>query len=246
MSRKLWLAAILALVAFARADAKDLLTRSGGGRVAPGGISFVQGKLGTYTGASAQSSISLTMNSAIGAGHTVICMTAWAPRTTPTISVSDGTNTYTVQDTIFGSGSRNTISTFVGTLGSPTTITTTFTGDVVDLPQMACVEYSGPTSIDGHAGQIQSNPGSAANAVSSNVTTASNNDTIVGLHLNNIGTNTITAGTGYTARVNDSGVGHWDMVIEDGTQSTAGNIAATFTASVGTGSSFLTEVVALH
>ncbi len=123
---------------------------------------------------------------------------------------------------------------FPNTTGGADTVTVTFAG-AVTYASLQCAEYSGVATsspLDQATSNSQTDPGTASNAVTSgNVTTTTNGQLIVGWSTALVvGTETITAGTGFTGRTNVFG----DTLHEDQVQSTAGVIAATFTNSLST------------
>lgn len=123
---------------------------------------------------------------------------------------------------------------YANTTAGADTVTVTFLG-AITYASLQCSEYSGVATsspLDKFASNSQTDPGTASNAVTSgSVTTTTDGQLIVGwTSALVVGTETITAGTGFTGRTNVFG----DTLHEDQVQATAGAIAATFTNSLAT------------
>jgi hypothetical protein len=123
---------------------------------------------------------------------------------------------------------------YANTTAGADTVTVTFAG-AITYASLQCSEYSGVATsspLDKFASNSQTDPGTGANAVTSgSVTTVTDGQLIVGWSTALIvGTETISAGTGFSGRTNVFG----DTLHEDQVQSTAGAIAATFTNSLAT------------
>lgn len=123
---------------------------------------------------------------------------------------------------------------YANTTAGADTVTVIFAG-AITYASLQCSEYSGVATsspLDKFASNSQTDPGTGANAVTSgSVTTTTDGQLIVGWSSALVvGTETITAGTGFTGRTNVFG----DTLHEDQVQTSAGAIAATFTNSLAT------------
>ena len=135
----------------------------------------------------------------------------------PAVNVTDGA-TYSLANYYF-----------LNTAGGADTVTVTFAG-AVTYASLQCAEYSGvatSAALDQATSNSQTDPGTAANAITSgNVTTTTNGQLILGwTSALVVGAGTVSAGTSYTGRINVFG----DTLFEDRVQASAGSIAATFT-----------------
>lgn len=136
---------------------------------------------------------------------------------TAAVSVTDGA-TYTLATYYF-----------LNTTGGACTVTVTFAG-AITYASLQVAEYSGiatSAALDQFASNSQTAPGTGANAITSgSVTPTTNGQLILGWTTAlTVGAGTVSAGTGFTGRVNVFG----DTLFEDQVQGTAGAIAATFT-----------------
>lgn len=118
---------------------------------------------------------------------------------------------------------------YANTTGGADTVTVTFAGTIT-YASLQCSEYSGVATaspLDQTASNIQTDPGTATDAVTSgSVTTTTNGQLIVGFSTALVvGAGTLSAGTNYTGRTNVFG----DTLYADRVQTSAGSIAATFT-----------------
>lgn len=123
---------------------------------------------------------------------------------------------------------------FLNTTGGACTVTVTFAG-AVTYASLQIAEYSGvatSAALDKTTSNSQTDPGTGANAITStSVTTVTNGQLILGwTSALVVGAGTVSAGTGFTGRVNVFG----DTLFEDQIQGTAGAIAATFTTNLST------------
>lgn len=186
-------------------------------------------------------SFSATFGVAVGSGNLVVGVVTWdsasGQGTLNTVTDNKG-NTYTISDSINSAGDTQQAASFsLGNVtGGPTVITANFTstGGGDHWITIVVSEYSGGPAAadfrDGHTGQLQTAVGTGANAISSgNITTTANGDLIWGATVSPTSTPTATAGTGFTLRGSD--ITNTFTYDEDQVQTTAGSIAATFTAS---------------
>jgi hypothetical protein len=250
----LLVAFITASIGVGPAGPNAILGPGSGGGGGPGGgtKTLVQAKLGVGTAGGGTSSDSVTFNVPITAGNTVVCAVmsylgggggAVGPAT-----ASDGTNSYTIGDTVLGTDGFSNMTTiwFVSTAGTPSTVTANWTTPTT-FTQLLCAEYhsTGAITLDGHTIQAQAAPGSGANAISSGaITTGSNGDEIIGFYANlSAGDQQPTAGTSFTLQLSDATL--WNLSLEDRTQTTAGSVAATFSQALGN-HNYLSAVVALR
>lgn len=144
------------------------------------------------------------------------------------VSITDDKgNTYTTVDSITDDGGTLVSFYLANITNGPQTITATFNTST-GFSYMGCDEYSNvalTSPLDAHSIQYQNSPGSGADGLSSNAaTTLTNGDLVYGATIATSG-NTVTAGTGFTQRLQTAD----GEASEDLIQSAAGNIAATFT-----------------
>ena len=174
----------------------------------------------------------------ITAGNMIIGAVGYGDVST-TVSVADTLgNTYTVSTVNADGGNLQYQRTFYAnsSTGGANTVTVTF-GTSVAYRRLYISEYSGLATAspnDGGTGQLQTSPGTGTDAITSgNIVTTVDGDLIWGITQNTSevdpGTGTLVAGTGYTQ---DAQVGTVIMRAEHKTQTTAGSVAATFTASI--------------
>jgi len=247
MFRLLWVARICALLwmsSAANAGFIMLPTSSGGGGGGPTAIQTVISALQ----ASPNTSVTVTL-SAVGAGHTIVCGIIWLTDATALSSVTDGTNTYTrVLDQGSGSGfARTTVAYSVSVSGSPTVITANW-GSAVSDSQIGCTEIATVTALDGTgAAQIQVNPGTSTDAVTSGTfTAATGSDYLWGFSTNTNSPAALTgAGTGFTQLAQDSNTANWGFTLE-GKVSGSGSVAATFTTPASSSQHWYTSALAFH
>lgn len=197
----------------------------------------VQGNLHS-NGAGASTTVAVTLGATVGSAHMLAVCVAWGNSLVSDVVNSitdDKSNTYTIVDTVRDATNSETfVSAYAFNItNAPITITATlnasrnFNGILVD-------EFSGiltTNPIDGHAMQVQAAPGTGANAITSgNFTTASNGDLIYGCNVDTAGPGDANSGTGFTQDLFLSN----GFVTEHKVQSSAGSVAATFTATTGT------------
>lgn len=130
---------------------------------------------------------------------------------------------------------------FLNTTGGACTVTVTFAG-AVTFASLQVAEYSGvatSSALDKTANNSQTDPGTAADAITSgSVTPTTDGQLILGwTSALVVGGSTVSAGSGFTGRINVFG----DILFEDQIQTSAGAIAATFTTTSAT-ADFITLV----
>lgn len=181
--------------------------------------------------------ITKAFTSNVTAGNMIIGAIGYENNTTVSVADTLG-NTYTVSAVNADGGNNQFQRTFYANspTGGANTVTVTF-GASIAYRRLYISEYSGLATAspnDGDAGQLQTSPGTGTDAITSgNIVTTVNGDLIWGITQNtgsaDPGSGTLVAGTGYTQ---DAQVGTVIMRAEHKTQTTAGSVAATFTASV--------------
>lgn len=118
---------------------------------------------------------------------------------------------------------------FHNTTAGANTVTVTFAG-AVTYASLQIAEYSGVATsspLDKTASNSQTAPGTGTDAITSgSVTTTTDGQLILGWTTAlTVGAGTVSAGTGFTGRINVFG----DTLFEDRVQSSAGSVSATFT-----------------
>jgi len=189
-------------------------------------------------GAGASTTCAVTLASVIARGSLAVVSVGWtgsngAGDVDPSIADDKG-NSYTLIDRVYHTTGgyywqtayRDNIT------NSPITITATMGGGSRPFLAIIVSEWIGGlggSSLNGHAINTQTNPGTSANAVTStNFTPTEDNSLIVGSSVQINSQGTISAGTGYTLRLNNSDS---SFDIEDKTLAVAAATAATFTTS---------------
>lgn len=206
------------------------------------------------TGASSGTSVSVTV-SAVGSGNAICGIVSWDE--TPNVSLTSVTdnqgNTYNLESTITNANDAEKYCAFSRTniTGGPTVITANFSGSI-DYRSILIDEFSGGSTAssderDGsaHGGQYQSNPGTAANAITSGTfTTTTDGDLIWGGCGSQLPFGLPGVGTGFTR----GGFSNTDLIAssEYRTQTTAASgTAATASASGGASGSTVMFMIAL-
>lgn len=205
---------------------------------------FVQGAICTLS-ATASSTMTCALPGTATPGNIIVAAVGYTIGTVTVIAFTDDqSGSYTLTNSLYGlpaateGGAIGTGT--VGNAATPT-VTATYTNSVQPTYHIMCVlEYSGVNTVtrvdQTHAGNSAS-PGTATDAVTSGAaTTTADGETIVGtlFEIQNV-TDTVVAGTNYTSRTLKNTGTDLRGVCEDLTQSTAGSIAATGTATGGTG-----------
>lgn len=204
--------------------------KAAGGVLVPG---YIQGNTG-QNGATASTTIPVTLTSAVGSGH-MLCVTVnWAGLVGESlVSVTDDkSNTYALVDSIVNANFCSANAYILNVTNAPQTITATISNSRA-FGSIVVDEWSNvlaSSALDGHVSQTQTNAGTGANAITSgSITTTANGDLIYGYTVSVSGLGA-TAGTGFTQRQGLSSTFYTENLI----QATAGSTAATFTASSAT------------
>lgn len=189
-------------------------------------ITFVQSP--TAATGSSGTTLALAFGSNVTAGS-MLCAHIYANHGVSGVADSRS-QTYTAAVSVTD-GSTFTLATyyFLNTTGGACTVTVTFAG-AITYASLQVAEYSGiatSAALDKFASNSQTAPGTGANAITSgSVTPTTNGQLILGWTTAlTVGAGTVSAGTGFTGRVNVFG----DTLFEDQVQGAAGAIAATFT-----------------
>lgn len=170
----------------------------------------------------------------VATGNAICVFTKWGGTAVTVTSVTDTeSNSYTVQKQITGGGHSAAIAYALNVTGNAGTLTITVNYSGTPSPNRKIVivhEASGVDSFDGGDIGYQDNPGTSTDAVSSpSITPTIDGCYIFGATADNANTATsISAGTGFTGRVNDL-TATWKHASENQIQASAGSIAATFT-----------------
>ncbi len=207
----------------------------------------VQSKSIATDGATATSiAITFTATGAVASGNLVCGMVVWGGVAGDLTSIDDDkSNTYTIVSAVTlddnPSGGSAAVFYKENITNGPITITAHF-GSAQGFRGLTCHEASGlatASALDKSASQIQNAPGTGTNAVTSTaVTTTTNGQYIFGacsLMSNIRNANEFTAGTGYVEREEQGDGAVANLTSESQVQTSAGSIAATFTASASAG-----------
>jgi len=224
----------------------------GTGDTAP---AYVQSALGALGSGTAQTTDTVTFSGAETVGNVVVgCVVYYYTTGTPTLnSITDGgtSNNYTIIGTATDTLS-NTLklsSFFALVTTANTVVTATWSSPGILYGQLVVSEVSGAigSTISNHIEAQQNNPGTAADVISTGAVPLGGADFVFGCSANRSGTGTTAAGTGFTARRNDTVNGNWSLIAED--VNTNGNVikAATFTdATNGAAADYVSALVGLQ
>ena len=176
--------------------------------------------------------VACTMTNPVGSGHMVACWTKENATAAVSSVTDDKGNTQTLVDNANNDGSLFQSSYRLNITNGPQTFTATF-ASAVGVQGISCDEFSGVATtlaLDVHAMTPQSAVGTGANAISSaSVTTTAAGELIVAATFDvGNGSATISAGTAFTLRQNDTS-GGVHSATESLVQSAAGSVAGTFT-----------------
>src|SRR5229473_6651810 len=207
---------------------------------------------GTWTGTA--TTISATFASNVLAGNLIaVYVTYDGTGTLNSVTDSLG-NTYTIVQTISdGTHVQKSATAYAKNIaGGANTVTAPFASAIccrlIIAHEITGADTAAPLDGGlgvGFSGQVQAAPGNGANAVTSgNMTTVTNGDYIFGATSDSSGltTQTISAGTGETIRVNSSGATGNATASEEKIQATAGAVASTFTFNVTAGTSLTMQM----
>jgi hypothetical protein len=199
--------------------------------------------------ATASASARLTAN--VTANNAIAVFCGWTGVTQTLVSVTDTQgNSYTVVDNpTSGSYGRAAMAYAIARASAADTVSCNFSaagiGKSIIVHEIGGVNPSVP--LDGHKMAVRTSPGTGANAVTStNITTTTSGDYVVGFTFNSSSNGADwNAGTGYVRR-QDLRTASYAMASEDRIQTTAGAIAATFTATASAFGEFITGVMAFR
>lgn len=178
------------------------------------------------------------------AGNAIIVMASWASSASLTCS-DNGGNTYYTITTTFDSVNGQALGVCYATNITSTTglvVKATFSANSV-YRRIFAAEYSGIAStnpVDVTSTNMGTATGSADGATTNAATTTSNGDLIFSTVMDDSGSSTATAGTGFTQRASQA----TGSAIEDKVQSTAGSVAGLHTLS--NTDSYLAHMVAFR
>lgn len=178
-----------------------------------------------------------TYGSAVSAGALLVCFAVGANQVNGVLTGIVDTSLNTWQQ--FGAGSP--VTTPLGhawsgwyamnVAGATPTLTATFTGSSTNRG-LLCASYTGiatASAFDVGAGQGQTNPGTATDAVTTGAaSTTAANDLVVAATITQ-NAQTVTAGTGFTDRFNGAWGTALDVVVEDMNVGSPTSVAGTFT-----------------
>lgn len=191
----------------------------------------------TTTGNVALGTVAVAFVSNVTAGNLIAVGITWYNDPITLSSVTDTLgNTYTVVQTVnIALAQRYATAYAKNILGGANTVTATFSLATAIFRGIIVHEVSGADTtapLDKNAGQVQTAPGTGANAVTSGaVVSTTDGQYLFGFTAEGAGVSTtITQGTGYTLRQRtQSSTTTEEQASEDQIQATAASIAATFT-----------------
>jgi hypothetical protein len=207
-------------------------------------FAHVQGN-SNATGGATQTTIAVTLGAAVGVGNHICGYFEGALGGSISISsiTDDKSNNYTIVDTLLDT-TTNVLSAssfyLLNITNAPITITVTLSSAAAFL-NVLVDEFSGAVAgLDVHAINLQANPATTANTVTSGSVTASSSGSLVFGATANQGTSA-TTGTGFTAGQVGEPAGDDFAYTEYILSRAAGAVAATFTAT--TSDDFLTAIM---
>lgn len=192
---------------------------------------------GTAESLGATASISVTLNGVV-TGNDLRLHVTWGTDTlTDFDTVTDGVNNakWTIDKKVASGGHSQSdgMAYAVGVTGGSLTVSCNFL-NTPTFKGLLLEEFSASTGFRASAMQLQANPGSGVDAITSGATTAVSGDEIVGGTSDvSPGTDTFTIGTGYSdgATIADSG----NIEMHSEWKSGSGSDAGTFKGAAGTG-----------
>ena len=213
-----------------------------------GATAYVQSASANDHYATASASARLAAN--VTANNAIAVFCGWTGTTQSLVSVTDTQgNSYTVVDNpTSGTYGRAAMAYAIARATAADTVSCNFStaglGKSIAVHEVSGVNTSAP--LDGHKMAVRTSPGTAANAVTStNITTTTSGDYVLGFTFNSSSNGADwNAGTGYVRR-QDLRTAAYAVASEDRIQTTAGAIAATFTAT-SFGYEFITGVMAFR
>lgn len=175
-------------------------------------------------------------------GNAIVAAFSWGSGSTASCSDSLG-NAYTMASSQYDSTNNQSLGICYATniKAGANTVTITLGGASASR-RLIIHEYRGISTVDPvdiTTGNIANGTTAANNITSTAATTVVNGDLIFGAALDDAGTTTITAGTGFTQR---NSVNNKDLVTQDMVQATAGSVASTMT--FGAAHRYLSQMVA--
>ncbi len=200
-----------------------------------GPIAYVQGASSANDGSATTASTAFPGNT--GAGDLIVVAVSWDTSGSAQAGVSDSQgNKYVLATTSNNTTTFQALAIYYAAniKGGADTVTVTLNPSA-GYRRLEIQEYSGVATtnpVDVTAQNINLNGGTNTDGVTStNATTTADGDLIFGVATQDSGTDTISAGTGFTHREAVNNGSDNPMLTEDLTQSAAGSVAATFTLS---------------
>lgn len=197
-------------------------------------MGFVQAKKAyNFTGSNV-TSLAVTLTSPVASGNCLVVAVTVYPDTNTITLTDDKSNAYTSLGTVDDTSDQEMTELFVlGNINNaPQTITANYSGNG-SYTQIVAAEYTAiaqSNPSDGHAAQFVGAAAAGTDAIGSGtLTTTVGNDEIVAIAFQeNANVLTISAGTGETIELNDTGGGN-TAAIADKLQTSPGSVQGTFT-----------------
>ena len=214
----------------------------------PGSIAYLQGASFANDASAATTSAAFPGNTA--AGDLIVVAISWdtSGSAQPSVSDSQG-NLFSLATSTSNPTTYQALAVYYAAniKGGADTITVTLTPSA-GYRRLEIQEYSGialDNPVDVMTSNVNQNGDTTPNNVTStNAATSNNGDLIFGVVAVDSGTDSISAGTGFAARVAVNNGSDNPMVSEDMVQGTAGSVAATFT--FASGNSYQAHLVAFR
>ena len=214
-------------------------------------MGFVQAKKAYNLTGSNVTSLAVTLTSPVTSGNCLVVAVTVYPDTNTITLTDDKSNVYTSLGTVDDTSDQEMTELFIlgNITNAPQTITASYSGNG-SYTQIVAAEYTAAAQsnpADGHAGQFVGAAAAGTDAIVSGMftTTTSNDEVVTIAFQESANVLTISAGTGETIELNDTGGGN-TAAVADKTQATpASNVQGTFTLS-GTGNTnYVVYAVAL-
>ncbi len=198
---------------------------------ATSGINFVQAN--GFTDNNSGSSASVAFNAVNTAGNIIIAAVSWGDADVASVSATDSAgNQYYVATDVFDKGQRQGLAILyapnVKAYAGLNRVTVNL-GAARGYRRLIVTEYSGVAAtnpLDVTSTNVANSSTAVDGVTSKAATTTSNGQLIFGAVMDDYGTTSITAGTGFTQRAS---LNNKDLAVQDRVQATAGSIASTQT-----------------
>jgi hypothetical protein len=204
---------------------------------------FVQSQKSTDTNDAAAGSVATaTFLASLTAGNAIVGHVAWSPGDLAVSTISDGVNTYVIDQTTGGDINGVRVTTFhkvgISAVATPV-LTATWAGAANSVRRIHAEEWSGisSTATDPNAKAAQFANGTFGTGVdactSGAAITTGNGCFIYGVFVDTTSVTAPTVGTGFTVQDSASFIAGDNYRTENETQSAQGSVTATYTSTTG-------------